>query len=273
MGYVPEMRLALSPRIQPLLRRLNASESRRWSGRPPTRAALGALLCVCLANGAQAESSVLLEPSADTPRIAAVTFDHSGTAVGESSFELEMLENGNQKMTVHMMIEGGGQNVSEAIFAPIPAAETTPTIAPAEKRRASVDPEGLSDDSSSLPSISSPPPSSPLPSQGPIAGLRLVEQRSQSRRADGTLFELLVIDHIAGVMRCTPDGAGPSQIQEMPLPKKDRVMNVPMQLFFLPLVRGEVDEARFQIAMCKDCLLYTSPSPRDQRGSRMPSSA
>ena len=24
---------------------------------------------------------------------------------------------------------------------------------------------------------------------------------------------------------------------------------------------------------CIDCLLYTSPSPRDQRGSRMPSSA
>ena len=26
-------------------------------------------------------------------------------------------------------------------------------------------------------------------------------------------------------------------------------------------------------AMLRDCLLYTSPSPRDQRGSRMPSSA
>ena len=26
-------------------------------------------------------------------------------------------------------------------------------------------------------------------------------------------------------------------------------------------------------ARCRDCLLYTSPSPRDQRGSRMPSSA
>ena len=25
--------------------------------------------------------------------------------------------------------------------------------------------------------------------------------------------------------------------------------------------------------LTKDCLLYTSPSPRDQRGSRMPSSA
>ena len=28
-----------------------------------------------------------------------------------------------------------------------------------------------------------------------------------------------------------------------------------------------------QIARLRDCLLYTSPSPRDQRGSRMPSSA
>ena len=27
------------------------------------------------------------------------------------------------------------------------------------------------------------------------------------------------------------------------------------------------------LAWDKDCLLYTSPSPRDQRGSRMPSSA
>ena len=26
-------------------------------------------------------------------------------------------------------------------------------------------------------------------------------------------------------------------------------------------------------AVLEDCLLYTSPSPRDQRGSRMPSSA
>ena len=27
------------------------------------------------------------------------------------------------------------------------------------------------------------------------------------------------------------------------------------------------------VALSKNCLLYTSPSPRDQRGSRMPSSA
>ena len=28
-----------------------------------------------------------------------------------------------------------------------------------------------------------------------------------------------------------------------------------------------------EVALAQDCLLYTSPSPRDQRGSRMPSSA
>ena len=29
----------------------------------------------------------------------------------------------------------------------------------------------------------------------------------------------------------------------------------------------------FQVMLAYRCLLYTSPSPRDQRGSRMPSSA
>ena len=33
----------------------------------------------------------------------------------------------------------------------------------------------------------------------------------------------------------------------------------------------ELDD--FKIGKNKSCLLYTSPSPRDQRGSRMPSSA
>ena len=35
---------------------------------------------------------------------------------------------------------------------------------------------------------------------------------------------------------------------------------------------GNVDAKTFQEKGCI-CLLYTSPSPRDQRGSRMPSSA
>ena len=33
------------------------------------------------------------------------------------------------------------------------------------------------------------------------------------------------------------------------------------------------DDAQAYLEQIKNCLLYTSPSPRDQRGSRMPSSA
>ena len=33
------------------------------------------------------------------------------------------------------------------------------------------------------------------------------------------------------------------------------------------------EETFIKISVVRDCLLYTSPSPRDQRGSRMPSSA
>ena len=36
---------------------------------------------------------------------------------------------------------------------------------------------------------------------------------------------------------------------------------------------GVLASSRFPFAMSKDCLLYTSPSPRDKRQSRMPSSA
>ena len=41
---------------------------------------------------------------------------------------------------------------------------------------------------------------------------------------------------------------------------------------FFSLFEGEADAALLN-ETCFDCLLYTSPSPRDQRGSRMPSSA
>ena len=41
------------------------------------------------------------------------------------------------------------------------------------------------------------------------------------------------------------------------------------------MTRVEIDYAQQTnlVAQLKACLLYTSPSPRDQRGSRMPSSA
>ena len=39
------------------------------------------------------------------------------------------------------------------------------------------------------------------------------------------------------------------------------------------ILQGSLDVASFDIVADNGCLLYTSPSPRDQRGSRMPSSA
>ena len=39
------------------------------------------------------------------------------------------------------------------------------------------------------------------------------------------------------------------------------------------LFAGELPEAQMAETKAEACLLYTSPSPRDQRGSRMPSSA
>ena len=40
-----------------------------------------------------------------------------------------------------------------------------------------------------------------------------------------------------------------------------------------PLLGGLIGAAILASTHLMDCLLYTSPSPRDQRGSRMPSSA
>jgi hypothetical protein len=179
-----------------------------------------------------------------------------------------------------MAIEGGGHNISEALFAPVYA--PVPTIAPVENRPRSVDPMGASGGNTGLPSVSSAPSHSAAAlghaavrgdaaergaasrtetskenieanlGRGPMRGLRLLEQRSQATRADGNTLELLIIDHAAGHITCVPDGADPSEGERLDLPRSDRVVNVPMQLFFLPLVRGETDELRFQIAMCKD---------------------
>ena len=48
---------------------------------------------------------------------------------------------------------------------------------------------------------------------------------------------------------------------------KDQWQNMPRER------RSKIVEAAREVAKTEICLLYTSPSPRDQRGSRMPSSA
>lgn len=92
-----------------------------------------------------------------------------------------------------------------------------------------------------------PDPSGP----GGAGGLRLIEQRSQATRADGSRLDLLVIDHVGRRASCTPDQGG-AAARSIDLPDPDRVVNVPMQLLFQPLVRGEVEDLRFQIVLCGD---------------------
>lgn len=92
----------------------------------------------------------------------------------------------------------------------------------------------------------------PAGEAGSADGLRLIEERSQSTRADGVRLDLLVIDHERGRASCIPDEGGAEAARHVDLPDPDRVVNVPMQLLFQPLVRGEVEEVRFQIVLCSD---------------------
>ena len=54
------------------------------------------------------------------------------------------------------------------------------------------------------------------------------------------------------------------------MPDQHRQFFEGLEYIFLSTVDGQ---GRPQISLLTGCLLYTSPSPRDQRGSRMPSSA
>lgn len=178
---------------------------------------LGGALCAAWLSAsmpatATAESVVQLPQLEGPPDLAATTFDPDGRAVGHSRFAIERLAEGLRKLTVELGIDGGGRNRSEVTLAP----------------------------------VSAPPPGGS--SAG--GGLRIVEERSQSTRADGSRLDLLVIDHIAGRASCIPDHGGPAKARHVDLPDKDRVVNVPMQLLFQPLVKGEVEEVRFQIVLC-----------------------
>lgn len=80
--------------------------------------------------------------------------------------------------------------------------------------------------------------------------LRLVLEESRTFAHDGAPRSLLRIDHRAHLGSCTPlDGAGEARTLELPDP--DRVANVPMNLFFLPLVRGSAQRLDFQVFLCR----------------------
>lgn len=180
--------------------------------RAPAVSALVLGLALLAPGPGWAESLIRLPRLDEATGLAATTFDPAGQAVGRSSFQVEELTAGLRRLKIRMAVDDGGQNLSEATLAPV-----------------SSGPNGAAD-----------------------GALRLVEERSQSTRADGVRLDLLVIDHVAGRASCIPDRGGAAAARHVELPDPDRVVNVPMQLLFQPLVRGEVEEVRFQIVLCTD---------------------
>jgi hypothetical protein len=80
--------------------------------------------------------------------------------------------------------------------------------------------------------------------------LRVVRQESRAFDVHGEPLGLLEVDHQARRARCmAPDGSVRSELE---LPAEDRVVNVPLNLLFLPLVRGETRELHFQFFLCRD---------------------
>jgi hypothetical protein len=80
------------------------------------------------------------------------------------------------------------------------------------------------------------------------SGLVLLREQSQSTDAEGRALELLHVDHVRGEGSCTsPDG----ETARVPLPPDERVANVPLNLLFLPLVREEAKQIRFQYFLCR----------------------
>ncbi len=82
--------------------------------------------------------------------------------------------------------------------------------------------------------------------------LRPVTQQSRSFDGNGKPLGVLNIDHRISEGTCTrpgEDGEEPNT-QRVPLPETDRVVNVPLNLLFDPLVKGEAKTIYFQVLLC-----------------------
>ncbi|MGH0033000.1 MAG: hypothetical protein ACQGVC_24675 [Myxococcota bacterium] len=79
--------------------------------------------------------------------------------------------------------------------------------------------------------------------------LRVLVEESRSLDEKGQPLGVLTVDHVARKARCQDSAGG--VVSEIDLPEADRVLNVPMNLFFLPLVSGEKDSLEFQLFLCR----------------------
>lgn len=93
--------------------------------------------------------------------------------------------------------------------------------------------------------------SAELAPHGADGSLRLVRESTQALdRAERALGET-IIDHVAGFAQCgTPEGSSVAPMR-IDLPIDDRVVSVPLNLLFQPLVSGKAEVVDFQVLLCQ----------------------
>ena len=63
------------------------------------------------------------------------------------------------------------------------------------------------------------------------------------------LLGVLSVDHRGGTASCRrPDG---TLVESIELPPDERVANIPLNLLFLPLLRGDTDTLNYQVFLCR----------------------
>jgi len=198
-------------------------------------------VCISPASIVSAESGVMLKIPSIMENIGATTFDADGQAVGKSRLEIERRQDGSKTIRISMNIAGGGSNISQATLSPVSAELQGETA------------DALVGDGARVTTPARPDSDASVPRPN-VQVFRVTEERSQSRSAEGRTFPLLVIDHEQKRVSCYPEGESDPEMhaQHVSIPDGDRVVNVPMQLLFQPLVEGEVDSVRFKIATCAD---------------------
>jgi len=82
-------------------------------------------------------------------------------------------------------------------------------------------------------------------------GLRVLWERSLSHDEGGKPLVLVEVDHERGEARCNPPEGSGEDVEVLKLPKNDRVANTVMSLLFLPLVRGEEKNLKYQSFLCR----------------------
>jgi hypothetical protein len=93
--------------------------------------------------------------------------------------------------------------------------------------------------------------SAELAPNGPDGTLRLVRERTQAVDETDTPMGVTTIDHTAGVAQCGKPEGSDEEPEQIELPTEDRVVNVPLNLLFQPLVRGETEVVDFQVLLCR----------------------